>query len=102
MCIATVRRLKPGTYELFRAAWEPNPWPRHATHALHLRNDEHPDEVCSLLFLDLTPEGLEALRDSPDFTASEAARIKRVSAHELDVVLNSVYEVVEEVRPPQR
>ena len=34
----TLRKLKPGSYEQFRKAWEPADWPEQWERAYHVRN----------------------------------------------------------------
>jgi hypothetical protein len=41
----TVRKLKPGTFDEWRKAWEPEDWPEYARQAYILRNVEDADEV---------------------------------------------------------
>jgi hypothetical protein len=96
----TVRRLKPGTYDAFRAAVVPDPWPPILKSIQVLRSQEDPDEVCTLGMLDVSPEELEALRDQPEFLLAEAARLERVSAFADTVVVNEVFELAEELSPP--
>lgn len=100
LCTVTVRRLKPGAYEAFRAAVTPDPWPAMLTGIELLRSQESPDEVCTLGFLDVSADELEALRDSPEFLLAEARRIERVSAFTDDVLVNEVFEIVERLVPP--
>ena len=100
LCALTVRRLKPGTYEEFRAAWEPDPWPDFLRGAYLVRNQDDENEVAAFGFLDLTPDSLDALRDDPEFLTREAKRMERIAAFEESVVLNAIYEVAEEVAPP--
>ena len=96
----TVRCLKPGTYEQFRAAWEPDPWPDFLRSAYLVRNQDDENEVAAFGFLDLTPDALDALRDDPEFLRGEAGRMERIAAFEESVILNAIYEVAEEVKPP--
>ena len=48
LCTVTVRRLKPGTYDAFREAVQPQFWPAGLTNISVLRNQEDPDEVCTI------------------------------------------------------
>ncbi len=100
LCTVTVRRLKPGTYEAFREAVEPTSWPAALKAIKILRNGEDPDEVCTLGELDMSAEALEELRDSPEFLMAEAERIERVSAFTEDVIVNTVFELADELQPP--
>jgi hypothetical protein len=96
----TVRQLKPGTYDAFRAAVVPDPWPPILKSIQVLRSQEDPDEVCTLGYLDVTPDELDALRDEPEFLVAEAARLERVSAFADTVVVNEIFELDHELTPP--
>jgi hypothetical protein len=100
LCALTVRRLRPGVYEEFRSAWQPDPWPSFLARAYLMRNQDDPDEVAAVGFLDLSLDELDAVRDDTEFLATEARRIERIAPYEERVVLNSIYEVAEEVLPP--
>ena len=99
MCLVTVRQLKPGTYEEFRRAWAPDPWPPQLARVEILRNDDNPDEVITIGYVDCTPEELEQMRDDPAILEAEAQRLQRITRYEERLVVNSVYELVEDVRP---
>ena len=99
MCMITVRQLKPGSYEDFRAAWQPDPWPPQLSHVEVMRNDENPDEVITIGYVDATPDELEAMRDDPQVLAAEALRLERIAPFEERVLVNSIFELVEDVRP---
>ena len=99
MCLITVRQLKPGHYEDFRAAWQPDPWPPQLSHVEVMRNDENPDEVITIGYVDATPDELEAMRDDPQVLAAEALRLERIAPFEERVLVNSIFELVEDVRP---
>ena len=100
LCVMTVRRIKPGSYDEFRKAWQPDHWLPFATEVRIMRSPDDPNEVASFGFVDATVDELEAIRDDPEFLASETARIERIAAFEEAVLLNTIYEVVEEFSPP--
>jgi hypothetical protein len=100
LCTVSVRKLKPGSYEAFREAVQPKFWPAGLTKISVLRNQEDPDEVCTIGFLDMSPEALDLLRDSPELLVAEAERIERVSAHAEAVVVNGVFELSDDLLPP--
>ncbi len=102
MCLVTVRQIKPGSYEDFRRAWEPDPWLGQLQRVEILRNDDDPDQVITVGYVDLSPDELEALRDEPAVLEAEARRLERIAPFEEQVLLNGVFEAVEEVRPPGR
>jgi hypothetical protein len=100
MVLVTVRQLKPGTYEDFRKAWEPTPWWPQLTGLQILRNDDNPDEVLTVGYVDVNAEELEELRDSPEILESEAKRLERIAPFEERLVVNGIFELAEELRPP--
>jgi hypothetical protein len=97
MCLVTVRRIKPGSYEEFRKAWQPDPWPPQLKRAEILRNDEDPDEVTTIGYVDATPDELEAMRDQPEIVEGEIKRVERLAPFEERVIVNGIFELVEEV-----
>ena len=99
ICLVTVRQLKPGTYDEFRAAWKPDPWPEQLQRVEVLRNDDDPDQVMTVGYMDVTIDEMEALRDRPEILQDEAARLERIAPFEERVLVNGVFELVEEVRP---
>ena len=72
MCLVTVRRLKPGSYDEFRAAWTPDPWPAQLERVEVLRNDDDPDQVMTVGYLDVTADELDAMRDQEEILEGEA------------------------------
>ncbi len=100
LCALTVRRLKPGTFDDFRAAWQPDPWPPFLARAYLMRNQDDPDEVAAFGFLNLTEDELDGLRDDPQFLMTEMGRMERIAQFEDSVLLNAVYVVGEEILPP--
>ena len=100
MCAVTVRQIKPGTYEEFRKAWEPDPWLPKLTRALVFRNEDNPDMVMSVGFFDASLEEIDAIRDDPAVLTEEESRLRRISEFEDRVVLNGIFELTDEVLPP--
>ena len=100
LCTVTVRRLRPGTYEAFREAVTPDPWPPILKSVQVLRSEDDPDEVCTIGMLDVSAVELDGLRDSPDFMVPAMQRVERVAEFVEEVVVNTVFELVEEFGPP--
>ena len=100
MALVTVRQIRPGSYDEFRKAWEPDPWWPQLTKAEILRHDDDPDQVVTVGYVDVTADELEELRDSPEILQSEAERLERIAAFEERLIMNGIYELVEEVKPP--
>jgi len=91
--VLTGRKLKPGSYDDWRTAWQPEEMPP-GVKAYILRKVGDPDEVIAFGFFDGTREELEALR--PD-SASEDARQARMAPHVESQFAEGLYEVVEVV-----
>ena len=93
----TVRKLKPGSYEQFRKAWEPEDWPEQWERAYHIRNVNDENEVISFGFFNGTLDELRQLRDE---SGREDERQRRMAELVESTGADGIYEVIEEVRPP--
>lgn len=100
MCAVAVRRIKPGSYQAFRKAWQHDPWLPRYQKALVMRNEDSDDQVLTIAFFDGTREEYEAARDDPETMQAEERRLHRIAEVEERVLISGVYEVVEEVLPP--
>ena len=87
----TARKLKPGSYEDWRQAWESGDAPEGAT-AYICRNVNDPDEIVAFGILEATNEEVEAFRGSDD-----SARQAAMAPHVESVGTDGFYEVIEEV-----
>jgi heme-degrading monooxygenase HmoA len=95
----TARRLKPGAWEQFRAAWDPGGDPPPGfQRALHARNIRDEDEVISFGMFDMTMDDYRRWREEAD--ASENKRVDHMSAFVENEHVSGVYEVVDEYQPP--
>jgi hypothetical protein len=94
----TVRRLKPGTYDAFRRAWEPDDWPSQWEKAYHVRNVHDENEVISFGFFNGTLEELQATRPGG---GGEEERQRRMAEFVDSTGADGLYEVIEEVGPPR-
>ena len=90
------RRLKPGAYDDFRRAWEPERWPSEAIRAYHARHKDDENIVVSFGLYDGTLDDLDRIRSGH---GDEAGRLQRVDEHVEETLLEGVFEVVEEVEP---
>jgi hypothetical protein len=92
----TVRKLKPGTYDEWRRAWEPDEWPEGSQKAYILRNLQDPDEVIAFGFFE---QNIEELKSDPEFVRKMDERVERMAPHIDSTGADGLYEVVEEVVP---
>jgi heme-degrading monooxygenase HmoA len=94
----TARRLKPGAWDQFRAAWDPgDQFPPGFQRAYHARNIRDEDEVISFGLFDMSIPEYRAWREEAD--ARENQRVDRLSAFVENEHVSGVYEVAEEVLP---
>jgi hypothetical protein len=92
----TVRKLKSGSYDEWRKAWEPDEWPEGAQKAYILRNLDDPDEIIAFGFF----EGdLDAIRNDERMREQQRTRFERMAPHVESTGADGIYEVVEEVAP---
>jgi hypothetical protein len=92
----TARRLKPGAWEQFRAAWDPGeskpPGLQRAYHASNIRDE---DEVISFGLFDMTEQDYRRWRQDAD--AQETHRVDQISQFVENEYVSGVYEVIDTV-----
>ena len=92
----TVRKLKSGSYDDWRRAWQPDEWPEGAKMAYILRNLNDPDEIVAFGFF----EGdLASMRDDERFKEQQKTRFDRMAPYVDSTGADGVYEVIEVVEP---
>ncbi len=101
LCFLTARRLKPESYDRFRQAWEPDEWPAGLLRAYHLRNPDDEDQVISFGLFEGTMEDYRALRGDQAASQVEDKRQREMAEVVDSVLLDGVFEVIEEVAPPR-
>jgi hypothetical protein len=100
-CFLTVRKLKPGAYDDFRAAWEPEGDPPEGfARAYHLRNISDENEVISFGFFEGSREDIDRLRAEVGEAREE--QVRKINEYVESIGADGVYEVVEEYTPPGR
>lgn len=94
----TQRRLKPGAFDEFRKAWEPDEMPEGVREvAYHARSVDNPDEIISFgLAYDMEPGDLARLRE--ELTDADAERQERMAEFVEWTGIDAVFEVIDEVR----
>lgn len=92
----TARRLKPGAWEQFRQAWDPDDAkPPGFQRAYHARNIRDEDEVISFGLFDMTKDDYHRWREAAD--AEENRRVDRLSAFVQNEYVSGVYEVIDTI-----
>ena len=91
----TVRKLKPGSYDDWRQAWEGDraDWPE-GVHAYVCRNMADPDEIVAFGTMEM--EDISAMR-SDEMRQEQEARTAAMAPYVESVGTDSVYEVIDEV-----
>jgi hypothetical protein len=95
ICTLTARRLTPGSYEQFRAAWDPagttainhGGW----TRIYHCQDIADPDIVISFGLFDGTREQLREAQQQ----IGRDSQIDRIHPHVREVLLDGSYEVID-------
>jgi heme-degrading monooxygenase HmoA len=92
----SARRLKPGSWEQFRRAWDPgDAKPPGFQRAYHARNIRDEDEVISFGLFEMTEDDYRRWRAEAD--AEETDRVDRLSAFVHNEYVSGVFEVVDVV-----
>jgi hypothetical protein len=92
----SARRLKSGSWEQFRRAWDPgDAMPPGFQHAYHARNIRDEDEIISFGLFDMSEEEYRRWREEAD--AQETRRVDHLSAFVENDHVSGVYEVIEVV-----
>jgi hypothetical protein len=97
LCFLTARKLKPGSFNDFRRAWEPDEWDPRFIRAYHVRNLDDENEVVSFGLFDGTPDDYRAMAREREDT-----RVERMSEFVDEIRVDGVYEVIDEVTPQSR
>jgi hypothetical protein len=95
----SVRRLKSGSYDDFRRAWEPpdGDYPEGFQRAFHVRRIGNPDEIVSFGFVDRDASELETVRSA--IAETQRKREEAMAPYVEELIAEGIYEVVEEVVP---
>ena len=99
ICTLTARRLNPGAYATFRAAWNPaqtghEPL-RHWTRIYHCQDVLDPDVVISFGLFEGT---LDELRQA-QWELGRQSQVDRIGPHVQQVLLDGSYEIIEQLAP---
>ena len=95
LCLLSARRLKPGSWDQFRRAWEADERPPGFMRAYHLRNIRDEDEVISLGVFDTSLEDFRAWRGQHE--DEELGRQDAMASFVESISTEGIYEVIEEL-----
>jgi len=88
----TVRKLKPGSYDEWRKAWEADEWPE-GVHAYILRNLSDPDEIIAFGLTERDPASFQ----NSEMEEMERKRAEAMAPHVESTGADGFYEVIDEV-----
>ena len=100
MCLLTERWIRPGTFDAFRAAWEPEEQPDSLIRAYHLVDPDDRDHVISFGLFDLTSDGFAELARSPELQEMQRARFAAMSEFVARTGVDGAFEVADVVEGP--
>jgi hypothetical protein len=99
ICTLTARRLRPGSYDAFRQAWDPAEAPPEVIgrwkRIYHVRDVEDENVVISFGLFDGSLEELREMQGQ----AGRGRQLGRVDPLVEEIILDGSYEVVEELAP---
>ena len=87
--VFTARRLKPGQYDGFRKAWEPEHFPEGFQRALILRDTSDPDVVVAFGLFDVSDERADQLKN--DLQPSERARHDAMAPYVAETLVSGLF-----------
>ena len=90
--VFTARRIRPGSFEQFRRAWEPDRWPDGIIKAYLLRDPGDADVVLGLALFDVTDQRADELR--AELEPSERERHARMAPHIEETIVSGLFDVV--------
>ena len=98
------RRLKAGSYDSYREAWEPEVIPEHILREeiYHARSLENPDEVVSFGIIDISRDEIPKMREAFGGDEAEDRRQSRMAEFVEWTGVDGIFEVVEELRIDDR
>ena len=100
ICILTERRLKSGSWEEFRRAWEPSEPPPAGGRAYHVRDLRDPDHVISFGLFDVDRATFDELAKDPRFAELQKARFEAMAPFVTETGVDGIFEVIEVVEEP--
>lgn len=97
ICTLTARRLKPGAYDAFRAAWDPGDTAHEVIerwHPIyHVRDVDDPDVVISFGFFNGSQQELTTAQAQ----MKRGDQVDRIAQTVEEVLLDGAYEVIEKL-----
>ncbi len=102
-CALSVRRLKPGSWDAFRAGWDAREQggdhPPFITKITHMRSTSDPDMVISFGIAEGDPDEIAAFMSDPEWRALDQRRQAAMAPHVEETIVDGIFEIVEEIVP---
>lgn len=103
MCALSVRRLKPGSWEAFRAGWDAREQggdhPPFITKITHMRPKSDPDMVVSFGIAEGDPAEISAFMAALEWRELDERRQAAMAPHVEETIVDGVFEIIEEIVP---
>jgi hypothetical protein len=103
MCALSVRRLKPGSWDAFRAGWDAREQggehPPFISRITHLRSKDDENVVVSFGMAEGEPDEMAAFLQQPEWRELDARRQAAMAPHVEETIVDGVFEVIEEIVP---
>jgi hypothetical protein len=93
--LMTQRKLKPGSYDDWREAWESEQQPKELVRGYIIRSVDDPNEVIAFGIFD---DARSMLAD-PTMQEAQKARFERMAPFVVETGVDGLYELVEEFGP---
>jgi hypothetical protein len=91
--VFTARKIKPGHFEAFRQAWQPERWPEGMVKAYLLRDPADRDQITAFGLFDVSDERAAALQREVE--PSERERHERMAPHVAETITGGLYTVAD-------
>lgn len=99
----SVRRLKPGAWEAFRAGWDAREQggdhPPFISKITHLRSANDPDLVVSFGIAEGDRDEMGAFLSAPEWRELDDRRAAAMAPHVEETIVDGVFDVIEEIVP---
>ena len=103
MCALSVRRLKPGSWEAFRAGWDAREQggdhPPFITKITHLRSADDPNLVVSFGIAEGDRAEMAEFMGAPEWRALDERRRAAMAPHVEETIVDGVFDIIEEIVP---
>jgi hypothetical protein len=104
-CALSVRKLKPGSWEGFRAGWDAREQggdhPPFIKQIMHLRSVDDPDLVVSFGLAEGDRDDVREFMSAPEWRELDARRQAAMAPHVAETIVDGVFEVAEEIIPAE-